>query len=34
MFGPIRVAQVASVVGVSLALVGVPLLLRRARAAA
>ena len=34
MFGPIRVAQMASVVGVALALVGVPLLLRRARATA
>jgi phosphatidylglycerol:prolipoprotein diacylglycerol transferase len=34
MFGPLRVAQLASVVGVALALVGVPLLLRRARAAA
>jgi len=34
MFGPIRVAQLVSVVGVALALVGVPLLLRRARATA
>src|SRR5262249_49011549 len=34
MLGPIRVAQLASVVGVALALVGVPLLLRRTRAAA
>lgn len=34
MFGPIRMAQLVSVVGVALALVGVPLLLRRARAAA
>jgi phosphatidylglycerol:prolipoprotein diacylglycerol transferase len=34
MLGPLRVAQLASVVGVALALVGVPLLLRRARAAA
>jgi phosphatidylglycerol:prolipoprotein diacylglycerol transferase len=34
MFGPIRVAQLASVVGVTLALVGVPLLLRRARVTA
>ena len=33
MLGPIRVAQLASVVGVVLALVGVPLLLRRVRAA-
>jgi phosphatidylglycerol:prolipoprotein diacylglycerol transferase len=33
MLGPIRVAQLASVVGVALALVGVPLLLRRTRAA-
>src|SRR5262244_1930286 len=32
MLVPIRVAQLASVVGVSLALVGVPLLLRRTRA--
>ena len=31
MLGPIRVAQLASVVGVTLALVGVPLLLRRTR---
>ena len=34
MLGSIRVAQLASVVGVALALVGVPLLLRRVRAAA
>ena len=34
MLGPIRVAQLASVVGVALALVGVPMLLRRTRAAA
>ena len=34
MLGPIRVAQLASVVGVALALVGVPLLLRRVRATA
>jgi len=34
MFGSLRVAQLASVFGVALALVGVPLLLRRARAAA
>jgi phosphatidylglycerol:prolipoprotein diacylglycerol transferase len=34
MLGPLRVAQLASVVGVALALVGVPLLLRRAHAAA
>ena len=34
MLGPLRVAQLASVIGVALALVGVPLLLRRARAAA
>src|ERR1700675_653192 len=33
MLGSLRVAQLASVVGVALALVGVPLLLRRARAA-
>ena len=32
MFGTIRVAQVASLVGISLAVIGVPLLLRRARA--
>src|SRR5262249_50792049 len=32
MLGPIRIAQLASVVGVTLALVGVPLLLRRTRA--
>jgi phosphatidylglycerol:prolipoprotein diacylglycerol transferase len=34
MLGSLRVAQLASVIGVALALVGVPLLLRRARAAA
>jgi phosphatidylglycerol---prolipoprotein diacylglyceryl transferase len=34
MFGPIRVAQLASIVGVALSLLGVPLLLRRARPAA
>ena len=34
MLGSVRVAQLASVVGVALALVGVPLLLRRVRAAA
>jgi phosphatidylglycerol:prolipoprotein diacylglycerol transferase len=34
MLGPIRVAQLASVVGMALALVGVPLLLRRVRATA
>jgi phosphatidylglycerol:prolipoprotein diacylglycerol transferase len=34
MLGPIRVAQLASVVGVALALIGVPRLLRRARASA
>jgi len=34
MFGPFRVAQLASTVGVALALLGVPLLLRRARPAA
>jgi hypothetical protein len=34
MLGPIRVAQLASVVGVALALIGVPMLLRRTRAAA
>ena len=34
MLGPIRVAQLASVVGVAVALVGVPALLRRARASA
>jgi hypothetical protein len=34
MLGPIRVAQLASVVGVALALVGVPLLLHRVRATA
>jgi len=32
MLGPIRIAQLASVLGVTLALVGVPLLLRRTRA--
>jgi len=34
MLGPIRVAQLASVVGVALALLGVPRLLRRSRASA
>ena len=34
MLGPIRVAQLASVVGVLLALIGVPMLLRRTRATA
>src|SRR6266511_4245497 len=34
MLGPLRVAQLASLVGVGLALVGVPLLCRRARASA
>jgi len=34
MLGPIRIAQLASVVGVVLALIGVPMLLRRTRAAA
>jgi phosphatidylglycerol:prolipoprotein diacylglycerol transferase len=34
MLGPIRVAQLASVVGVALALIGVPMLLRRTRASA
>jgi phosphatidylglycerol:prolipoprotein diacylglycerol transferase len=34
MLGPLRVAQLASVVGVVLALIGVPMLLRRTRAAA
>jgi phosphatidylglycerol:prolipoprotein diacylglycerol transferase len=31
MLGPLRIAQLVSVVGVALALIGVPLLLRRAR---
>jgi len=34
MLGPLRVAQLASLVGVGLAVVGVPLLLRRAHASA
>jgi phosphatidylglycerol:prolipoprotein diacylglycerol transferase len=33
MLGPIRVAQLVSVLGVALALIAVPLLLRRARPA-
>ena len=32
MFGPIRVAQVVSLLGIAAAVIGVPLLLRRSRA--